>query len=89
MNTFVRRTVVLAERIVLWGSICGLIVAVVTQYVRMKDVVDGSPVVVERVTAIEKTQAVNNAVNEERWHRLETWMQRIERKIDRSRSDQN
>lgn len=83
-DSAVRRAVILAERIILWGSVCGLIVAVVTQYVRMKDVVDGSPAIVERVTVIEKTQAVESAVGEERWRRIETWMQRIERKIDRT-----
>lgn len=78
-----KRLVVLAEKIILWTSVVGLIIAVTTQYIRMKDAADDSPKLADRVMVIEKVQAVQLAVDAERWGRVETWMKRIDRKIDR------
>lgn len=80
-DSSMKRAVAVAERIILWATVLGLVATVATAYVRVKDVVSDFPGVCAKVTVLE----TRRSVDDERWTRLEKWMERIDRRLDRAR----
>jgi hypothetical protein len=75
------KIIAVAERVLLWATVLGLVASMATAYVRIKDTVGEFPSICQKVTTLE----TRGAVDDERWTRLEKWMERIDRRLDRGR----
>lgn len=67
------------ERIAQWIAILGVVGALSVFYTRVKDLVANAPEMEKRVVSLE----TNKAVTDERWHRVEQWMEKLDNKVDR------
>lgn len=69
----------LAEKILTLAAIIGAIATVAIFYTRVVDLVDAAPVIEKRLKEIE----TRDAIQEERWQRIEKFMERLDRRSSR------
>jgi hypothetical protein len=77
-DTGFERFKIIGERVLLWATVVALLISSTTSYVRMTDVVTAAPEQTRRLSQLETWKAVQD----DRWARIEKFMNRIEHKID-------
>ena len=75
--------VAIAERILLWVAILGIVGTGAIKYAKIVETIENSQITVKRVDDLERDRDVKSAKSDERWREVFARLDRIEFKIDR------